>query len=56
MKHQVKVKVKTKETGLFGIKHDVIREQYVASGEMVVITGGRRNTAHPRRMKSLPRI
>lgn len=29
MKHQVKVKVKTKETGLFGIKHDVIREQYV---------------------------
>lgn len=29
MKHRVKVKVKTREADLFGIKHDVIREQYI---------------------------
>ena len=57
MKHEVKVKVKTKGTGLFGIKHDVIREQYVyVDGKTWRKMKAQEKTARPRRMKSLPRI
>lgn len=56
MKHQVKVKVKTKETGLFGIKHDVIREQYVYVDGKTWRKMKAQEKNRPRRMKSLPRI